>query len=216
MRYNDLIQYLKQFTSEEITMYRLATILNTHTSKIKYRKDKNGKFSQEEVQIIVAYFKNGTNIIQTVQNNTTNCIDCYEIPYWEGLPEDAKLTEITSIHVDVELVENHWHRKPENLVVIPMQGDCLSTYVNPIYNRDALIVDINSNTPAREGIYVYSAMNNTMLFVAKVSQLMDGTIKIEKFEMNGEITQKLVSVEEQKRVDFRVIGRVVKNVSSTL
>lgn len=144
------------------------------------------------------------------------CKEQFEIKYIEELPKEARLPEITSVHVDRELVVNHWQRKPENLRIIPMQGDNLANYYYPCENRDILIVDIESKIPTREGLYVYSANDNTMIFVAKLSQLMDGTIKIEKFEATGEVTQKTVSPEKQQEVDFRVLGRVVKNCSRCL
>ena len=124
--------------------------------------------------------------------------------------------EITSKYEDLETIVNHWHRQPENLRIIPMQGDNLTSYFYPCKNRDILIVDIGSRVATREGIYVYSARNNTMLFVGKLNQLMDGSIRIEKFEANGEVTEKLVPPEKQKEVDFRILGRVVKNASLSL
>ena len=97
-----------------------------------------------------------------------------------------------------------------------MPGDNLSSYFYPCKNRDILIVDIGSRVPTREGIYVYSARKNTMIFVAKLNQLMDGSIRIEKFEASGEVTEKIVTLEKQKEVDFRILGRVVKNASLSL
>lgn len=149
-------------------------------------------------------------------NNARILAQQVEIEYMEELPESEKLPEITSLHTDLELITNHWHRQPENLRIIPMQGDNLSTYFYPCKNRDVLIVDIGSKVATREGIYVYSARNNTMLFVGKLNQLMDGTIRIEKFEANGEVIEKLVSLEKQKDVDFKILGRVVKNASLKL
>ncbi len=170
--------------------------------------------------------------LQSIKTNKTNntfdsicpyrmkdscpCKEQFEIQYLDFLPQEARLSEISSIHVDTELVENHWRRKRENLFIIPMQGDSLSSYIYPCQNRDILIIDVSSNIPTREGLYVYSAHNNTMIFVAKLSQSVDGTIKVEKFEKNGEVTEKKITPEKQQEVDFRVIGRVVKNVSWTL
>lgn len=167
---------------------------------------------------------NDSNIIQRNNESTCPyrmehncpCKEQFEIKYLECLPEEAKLPEITSVHKDAQIIKDHWHREAENLRIMPMQGDGLTTYWYPCQNRDILIIDINSTIPTREGLYAYSAKNNTMLFVAKLSQMMDGTIKIEKFEATGEVSQKIVSPEKQKEVDFRVIGRVVNNESLSL
>lgn len=175
-------------------------------------EDENSKI--EAHRLVEQFINNIEN-----KKNTSVCPSCdgqIDVPYLECLPEEAKLPEIPSIRVDIKLVVNHWLRKPENLRIIPMQGDSLSSYIYPINNRDVLMIDINSKVPTREGIYAYSAKNNTLFFVAKLSQNMDGTIKIEKFEKNGDVTSKSITPEEQKEVDFKVIGRVVKNVTWTL
>lgn len=232
MQYNLLIDNLQNLTMSKVNLTEIAEIINIPVRTLYTRGQRNSNFTMKEIKAIEEYYnidlignKNcSTNDIFDSNdtscpyrmNDNCPCKEQFDIQYLEILPEEAKLPEITSIHVDAELVATHWHRNSENLRIIPMQGDCLSTYTYPILNRDVLIVDINSNVPTREGIYVYSAKNNTMIFVAKVAQLMDGTIKIEKFEANGEVTEKLVSPEKQKEVDFKIIGRVVKNVSLTL
>lgn len=246
MRFDELNKELTKLNNgEELSMYKIASILGTHTSKIKYRKDNNSHFSYEEIQKLYKYFNEicnkslgysySINLEKPIVDNigemskpigcTGDCRTCknarilaqqVEIEYMEELPESERLPEITSKYEDLETIVNHWHRQPENLRIIPMQGDNLSTYWYPCKNRDLLIIDIGSKVAAREGVYVYSAHNNTMLFVGKLNQLMDGTIRIEKFEASGEVTEKLVSPEKQKEVDFRILGRLVKNASLSL
>ena len=63
MRFSDLQDKLQNLTKDEVSMYQIAKILNTTTSKIKYRKDNNAKFSNEEVSKLVRYFNgNSTNL----------------------------------------------------------------------------------------------------------------------------------------------------------
>lgn len=211
----------KKVTHEEISEILQKNGINTMANALRLRYMRDGYLNEKENEIIEKHFGFLTGNVDLlsftpVDNDSCTCSEQAEIKYIECLPEEAKLPEITSIHVDLELVENHWHRKPENLRIIPMQGDSLVGYTYPIYNRDVLMIDINSNVPSREGIYAYSARNNTLFFVAKLSQSMDGTIKVEKFESNGEVNEFLVTPEAQKDLDFKILGRVVKNVSWTL
>lgn len=180
-------------------------------------KDNTDNIQKEyENAVISDIIRNGDSSCPYRMKDKCPCKEQFEIHYLECLPEEARLPEVTSVHKDAQIVKEHWHRDPENLRILPMQGDGLTTYWYPCLNRDILIIDINSIIPTREGLYAYSAKNNTMLFVAKLAQSMDGTIKIEKFEATGEVTQKIVSPEKQKEVDFRVIGRVVNNESLSL
>lgn len=235
MYYSELLDNLTKLNNGDVSMYKIAQVLKVNTSKIKYRKENDVPFNSDEINLLYDYFSkagalngNSTNIVQ-ISNKPAGCTgDCrtcnnakilaqqVEIKYIEELPASERLPEITSKYEDLETIVNHWHRQPESLRIIPMQGDNLSTYWYPCKNRDILIVDIGSRVATREGIYVYSARNNTMIFVAKLNQLMDGTIRIEKFEANGEVTEKLVSPEKQKEVDFRILGRLVKNASLSL
>lgn len=235
MRHNDILDTLQNLTNKEVKQRELAEALKCKIGTIGKRAVRNSDYSLEEVLLLNEAF--GVDLInKTVTREEkiiadithTNggcpyrmehncpCREQFEIKYMDELPEEARLPEITSVHVDMQLVVNHWQRKPENLRIIPMQGDNLSSYFYPIKNRDILIVDIESTIATREGLYVYSAHNNTMLFVGKLWQGMDGTIKIERFEANGEVTEKFITPEKQKEVDFKILARVVKNASLSL
>lgn len=240
MDYNEIKNQISSLTNCNISNSELAKALCRDRSNISYKQKNGNSVTDEDFKKFADYFKIDLNLLRGVDGNVANpllnttnkpagctgdCRTCnnarilaqqVEIDYMDELPESEKLPEITSLHTDMELITNHWHRQPENLRIIPMQGDNLSTYFYPCKNRDILIVDIGSRVATREGIYVYSARNNTMIFVAKLNQLMDGTIRIEKFEASGEVMEKLVTLEKQKEVDFRILGRVVKNASLSL
>lgn len=234
MYIDECLETLQNFMNRKVTQVELSGVLGyknrsslnnriTRKSHLKeYEVHKIENFygisfqSSQTENIIADYIKSDKNVCPYRMRDNCPCKEQFEIKYLECLPDEAKLPEITSVHKDAQIVKEHWHREPENLRIIPMQGDGLSTYCYPCQNRDILIIDINSTAPTREGLYAYSARNNTMLFVAKLSQLMDGTIKIEKFEATGEVTQKMVSPEKQKEVDFRVIGKVINNETLSL
>lgn len=246
MRHNDILDTLQNLTRMKPTQQTIADILGVKLGTIGARALRNSQYSIEEIQKISAFYKIdliGAVRPQNVQNyliekpieiperiitniadstcpyrmeHNCPCHEQVEIKYIECFPDEAKLPEITSIHVDVELVENHWHRKCENLRIIPMQGDCMVGYKYPFYNRDVLLIDIVSNMPSREGIYAYSANGNKLFYVAKLNQSMNGNIKITKYEENGDEVEKTITPEKQKEVDFRVLGRVVKNCSWSL
>ncbi len=220
---------LKQIRFENnLTQTDIANLLGITKQQVSNIENGKTPLTEKNKYILENKLNDMTNKSNNLTYNTTDtdcpykmegkcpCKKQFKLDYIEFLPEEAKLEDIPDLHVDARVMCYHWQRKPENLRIIPMQGDCLSSYVYPCQNRDILIIDISSNIPTREGLYVYSAHNNTMIFVAKLSQSVDGTIKVEKFEKSGEITEKKISPEKQKEVDFRVIGRVVKNESLSL
>ncbi len=140
---------------------------------------------------------------------------CYDVPYWEKLPEELKRPQITSVHCDLELVESDWMRKTMNLRTIPMLGSSMNTYIIPLKDRNMLIMDLSSTDINKNGVYLFTTNGGNNLYIRFLSLLMDGSVKITAYENNEEKT-KVLTPEQQKEFDFNVVGRILINASLTI
>ena len=221
MRYNEVINYLLQnFMIEEVKPYDMVKALGGNISKYTYRRDNNGKFSKNEVNSLIAYFKNKEFIPNLNQNSTTDNIiqfpvDRVEIGYWSELPEELKNPKISSVWFDREIIENDWKMSAEHLCIIPMIGDKMTHYWYPIRSGDILIVDLNQNKIMGNGVYFGTSRNNTRFWIREMQMLINNDLEVKGYAPSGNTT-KVLTNEIIQEVDFKLIGKVVKNVSFRL
>lgn len=141
--------------------------------------------------------------------------DLITIPYLyiEGFDtEQFKVPMIQErIQFDREIIENYWNRVPENLRWFPMLGNTMNEGEYPLNNNDVLIVDITSTDSLKSGMYVYTTIGG--IFINGISTLKNG--KIQFIFKNSNYPSEIYSPDELKNMKFKIIGRVVKNLSLT-
>lgn len=141
--------------------------------------------------------------------------DRIEISYWEELPENLKNPKIMSVWFDREIIENAWGMSAEHLCIIPMVGDKMAHYWYPIYNNDILIVDTSQDYIMGNGVYFATSRNNTRFWIREMQILINNDVQVKGFAPSGDTT-KVISADTLKEADFKIIGKVIKNVSFRL
>ena len=149
------------------------------------------------------------------KNSNSNTPDAVEIIYYENptLIETIKNPVITSIWMDRELIHDVWHKHEKNLRTLQMLGDTMDGGETPIKNKDMLIVDISDTNIQASGIFVYTTKNGSLIFVNGIKQSPDGTYRF--YFRNLNYKEIHYTLEDLEKLGFRVIGRVVKNITSS-
>ena len=141
--------------------------------------------------------------------------DKIEIPYWEKLPEELKNPKIVSVWFDREIIENAWKMSDDHLCVVPMVGDKMTMYWYPILPNDLLIIDTSKNYIMGNGVYFATSQNNSRFWVREMQTLLNGDVQLKGFSPSGNTT-KLFTQNDLDKADFKIIGKVIKNVSFRL
>lgn len=141
--------------------------------------------------------------------------DIIKIPYIEWLPEEMrnpKYPDVVSRSVSID----NWGQI-ESLRIVAMNGNSLENYWYKIQNKDVLLIDTSEtkvNADGR-GVYFATSQNNTKFWIREMTEQLDGSIEFRAYP-KSEIITKVYSKQQLKEVDFRVIGKVIKNVSLKL
>lgn len=222
MHYNELVAILHSLTKREPTAGELRIAAGIKSSAMTNRKNRNGNFSLEELIKIAQYYNVEVSKlakdkikIDIPNVNTFSQAQKFEIKYCEELPDEYKTPSVTSKWEDIEIIENLWGRKKEDLRIIPMLGSSLEGYWYPIKNRDLLLIDTSITDLTKSGIFLFSTRNNTNLFIRELILQLDGSVLLRAYEPNGNREAKYTA-EQLEELDFRVIGRVFKNINFTL
>lgn len=213
MLIDDKIQELQNLIKRKITYEEIAKVLGKKSGTVvrnwSYRQRQLEEF---EIQKLDEYY--GKN--KTEQNKTDYIPDDkIEIKYWQLLPKELKNPKIRSVWFDDEIINNAWNIKANSLVIVPMISDALSHYWYPIYNGDILIVDTSQNNVLECGLYFATSQNNSRYWIREIDVLANETIEFRRYSSGGKIV-KTYTRKELQEVDFKIIGKVIKNVSFRL
>lgn len=208
-RLQNLIDYLPEQSE-------LCKITGVKQSTMSNRFKRDSDFSSDEIVKLNEYY-NINIFTNTVNPNLghTAIGDRVEITYWDQLPEDLKNPKIASVWFDREIIENDWKISPENLCIIPMIGDKMTNYWYPIRNNDILMIDTSHNYIMGNGVYFATSRNNTRFWIREMQILLDQTMEIKGYSPSGD-TSKVFTNQELQQADFKIIGKVIKNVSFRL
>lgn len=201
---------LQNLTNTKITLTQIGLALGTGRANISKRANGNSKLTANEIKKIEDYFK--IKITDSKQCQTDNII---KIPYWSELPVELKNPDFTCVTAERKVIENHWYLKPEELCIIPMVGDKMSKYWYPINNGDILIINTAQNYIMGNGVYFATSQKNTRFWVREMQTLVNGDVEFKGFSPSGNTTR-ILSKSELEAADFKIIGKVIKNVSFRL
>jgi len=155
------------------------------------------------------------NLQTNLQTNLKNA-DAVEIIYYENpnLSDTIKNPAITSIWLDRELVHDIWHKSEKNLRTLQMPGDTMDGSETPIKNKDMLLIDISDRNTQASGIFVCTTREESLIFVNLVKQMPDGSLK---FSFKNDKYKEVIYTDNQlKKLGFKVIGRVIKNMTACI
>ena len=208
---------LKKLRFEEnLSQEELGKILGVTKQQVGRIENGHSKLSEDKRLILLSKFPKLQNNI-SFTGSYKPLSDIIQIPYWSGLPDELKHPEYTSVMAQRISIEHGWELKPENLCIVAMNGDAMENYWYKIRNNDVLIIDtsetkINANG---SGVYFATSRNNSMFWIREMQMLYNGDIEIHSYSPSGAKT-KVLTQEQLKDADFRVIGKVIKNVSFRL
>lgn len=212
---NEAIAQITSIKREKITLEQMGNALETSKQYIGQIRTKELK--EFQIEKIEKFFdvKLTDNTLQKSMNKLIYIDDKAEIPYWPELPEEFKNPKIRSVWFDKEIIENAWFLNADSLVIVPMIGDYLKEYWYKINDRDLLIIDTNQKDISENGIFFATSQGGQKFWVREMEEFVNGDVEFRRY-MTGEREIKKYSREDLKAVDFKVIGRVVKNVSFKL
>ena len=139
--------------------------------------------------------------------------DAVEIKYYDNpaLIETIKNPVVSSIWLDRELVHNIWQRSEDDLRIMQMTGDIMDGGDSPIRNQDMLIIDTTSKDIMHSGVYAYTTIQDSFIFVNGIKQKIDGSVKFNYWNKN--YAEVIYNHSDLEKIGFKVLGRVIKNMS---
>ena len=105
--------------------------------------------------------------------------------------------------------------KPESLCIVPMIGDGMTNYWYPMRNGDILIIDTNINDIIGNGVYFGTSRENTHFWIREMNTDINLNVEFKSYSPSGN-ANKIYTLKELEEVDFKLIGKVIKNVSFRL
>ena len=221
MYIDEKINDLQNLIRRKISYKEIADVLGLGSSQaVQNRITRKQELKEWEILALDDAFKiNINNSNQTIinkPNQTTKKYDILEIPYWNGFPEEMKNPQYPFVIAQRCSIES-WSKGTQNLCIIAMNGDKLENYWYKIRNNDVLIIDLNETkiNANGSGVYFATSRNNTMYWVREMQALYNGDIEFKSYAPSGQDVR-IISLEELRQADFKVIGKVIKNVSFTL
>lgn len=96
-----------------------------------------------------------------------------------------------------------------------MVGNKMTNYWYRINDNDILIIDTSHNYIMGNGVYFATSENNTRFWVREMQILVNNDVEFKGFAPSGNTTR-VVTKKQLEDVDFKIIGKVIKNVSFRL
>lgn len=196
-----------------LSQEQLGKILGVTKQQIGRIENGHSNLTEEKKKILL-------DLYPDLQSNTACAAkinDVIKIPYWEGLPDELKHIEYTYVLAQRASIEQGWNLTPESLCITVMNGDAMENYWYKIRNNDVLIIDTSETKVNANGCGVYFATsrNNSMFWIREMQMLYNGDIEFHSYSPSGTKT-KVLTQEQLKESDFKIIGKVIKNVSFRL
>lgn len=145
------------------------------------------------------------------------CTDKVFIPYLQihGVDDNifrhARVKD--GLQFDKELVQNDWGRNPADLRLTKMLGVKMESGDYVLKNNDLLIVDTSSRSALSPGVYICS-FQDEVVFISGVAPTDQNGIKL--YYYDKKFDDKIYSPEQLKELNFKIHGRIIKNMSLTI
>lgn len=219
MRYDVLLERLQNLIKHKPSQKDLGDILGLRQTSISGRALRNSNFTDEEIDKINAFY--GINLYLNIGKDDIKITssevedEIIEIPYWEELPEELRIPDFDCVTAQRGVIKRHWGLNPESLRIVPMVGDKLTNYWYRINDSDILIIDTSHNYIMGNGVYFATSQNNTRFWIREMQNLINDDVQIKGYAPSGD-TIKIFTKQQLEEVDFKLIGKVIKNVSFRL
>lgn len=211
----ELQSTLQKLKNRRVSYTEIGYALGTGRSNISKRVSEGSKIKDYELVKIEQYFNVDFGKQTTVNNSISKNNDIIQIPYIEWLPNEMKNPKYPDVVSRVMSIDD-WG-KIDSLRIVAMNGDSMECYWYRIQNKDVLLIDTSEtkvNADGR-GVYFATSRNNTKFWVREMMEQLDESIEFRAYPQS-EIITKVYTKQQLKDVDFRIIGKVIKNVSLKL
>lgn len=218
MLISDAILSLQLHTKKIISQTEIAKVLGISAVALNKRIIRKSELKVSEAAKLISHY--GCNILADYKDEDDNVSvfsgyneNAIEISYYENplVKNTIKNPLMISLWLDRELVRNVWKKDEKTLRLAKMPGDGMNGGVLPIRNNDLLIIDTKDNDILSSGIYAYTTNEDNLIFINGIKQKMDGSVKFYYFNQNYNET--IYNKEDLENVDFKIIGRIIKNMS---
>ena len=218
MLLDEYLHDLQKSTKEKITYERVAKVLNLKGKQaVGMRIARKQELKDWERELLDGEFKNPkstqTKFACAAKINPSE--EIIKIPYWDGLPDELKIPDFTCVTAERNVIKNHWYLNPDSLCIVPMFGNKMANYWYKINDSGILIIDTSHNKIVGDGVYFATSQNNTRFWVREMQNLINNDVEFKAFSPSGNTTR-VMTKQELDDVDFKVIGKVIKNVSFRL
>lgn len=225
MTVDELLERLKKLNII-LTGRELAEIWNMSEENVSRMKNGNKMIKAKYLEILekkfdITLIKNNTlagalmkDVSYAAKINNFDS-DIIKIPYWEGLPDELKIPDFTCVTAERNVIKSHWYLNPETLCIVPMVGNKMENYWYKINDNDILIIDTSHNFIMGNGVYFATSQNNTRFWIREMQILVNNDVEFKGFAPSGNTTR-VMTKKQLEDVDFKIIGKVIKNVSFRL
>lgn len=212
--HSELMKRIVNLTGRSFEPPEIARLLNYNNSKITNRANRNSNYSEKEMQILSDAL--GIDILNNVkicENYDQVAIPYIEIPgIDENLIKSPRIKE--RLQFDLEIIENEWLCRPENLRIIKCGSHMMDGGDYPIRMNNILLVDITATDIRKRGVYLYTTHDNKHAFIHGLWRATEETVQ--SYYFNPSYTPNVRPIQELKEINFKVYGRIVKNLSLTI
>lgn len=168
----------------------------------------------EKENININWLLTGKGQMFTTNFDNSTPKEAIEIKYYENhnLTNTIKNPAISNIWLNKELIHNVWQKDEKNLKIMQMIGDIMDGGSTPIKNQDILVIDTSIKDVMLSGVYAYTTRNDNFIFVNSIKQKIDGSVNF--YSWNNNYKEVIYNLSDLEKINFKVIGRVIKNLSS--
>ncbi len=204
-----MLTFSKMLDITGLSKSDVARILGIVPSSITSRINGTDDIKLSELEKIEEYVGHKIYRIDGAQDT-----DQIKIPYLDIEGVKVKHPFVKDyVKFDKKFAKNIWGKEPSNLRIMTMQGNNMNFGEYSIKNNDVLIIDISITKYSKPGIYVYTSARNSGLTVSGLQEKADGSLVMLNY--NKEYVDEEYTPEQLKAMGFKVIGRMIKNMSLT-
>lgn len=204
-----MLTFSKMLEVTQLSKSEVARILGVVPSSITSRINGTDDIKISELEKIEEHVGHKIYRLEGIKQT-----DQIEIPYIEieGTKTKHPFVE-NGIKLDKKFIKNIWGKDAKNLRIMTMQGNNMNSGDYSIKNNDILIIDISSTKYSKPGIYVYTSAHNSGLNVSGLQEKTNGNLVMLNY--NKDYVDEEYAPEQLKAMEFKVIGRMIKNMSLT-
>lgn len=219
MQISEILSNLGKCIGKTVTQTEVARVLGMSSVALNKRLTRGSEFKPSELvtlsnhyncNLFDMYIQNGNLKTKGLFDNS----NYVEIKYYNNTKNSSavKSKQIANLYLDSNLVHNIWNKDERNLCTLKMPGDSMDGGETPIKNNDMLIVDKLSRDISSSGIYAYTTNDENFIFVNGIMLNVDGSVRVLFY--NKKYPEITYTQAELDKVNFKIIGRVIKNISS--